>query len=253
MTIAYDGTPYHGWQKQPGLVTVESRLVEVLSPITQTRVALVSAARTDAGVHARGQVANFRTESGVAVDRLRRAANSRLEPEIMIRRIDEAAEDFDARFDALGKHYRYMLWADPEKPPYDETRYVHHWYRPLDVAAMRIAVRHLVGEHDFKSFESSGGQPRASTVCRLSRLEVRRRAEHVWLDVEGDRFLYNMVRNVVGTLLEVGRGRWPPERVAEILAARDRSMGGPTAPAAGLTLMQVFYDESAAGRPAVAD
>ena len=245
LTIAYDGTEYHGWQFQPGLRTVEGRLVEVLSPITQTRVGLVVAGRTDAGVHARGQVASFRTESAIDLDRLRRAANSRLESGIVIRRIEEVAERFNARFDARGKHYRYALWADREKPPVTETRYLRHWYRPLEVEVMAAAARHLVGTHDFKSFETTSSQPRKSTICRVRRLDVRRRDEHVWIDVEGDRFLYNMIRNIVGTLLEVGRGHWSADRLVRILEARDRAAAGPMAPARGLTMMQVFYDESA--------
>jgi tRNA pseudouridine38-40 synthase len=244
LTIAYDGTEYHGWQFQPGLRTVEGRLVDVLSPITQTRVGLVVAGRTDAGVHARGQVANFRTESTIDLQRFRRAANSRLESGIVIRRIEEVAERFNARFDARGKHYRYALWADREKPPVTETRYLRHWHQPLEVEAMAAAARHLTGTHDFKSFETTSSQPRKSTVCHVRRLDVHRQGERVWIDVEGDRFLYNMIRNIVGTLLEVGRGRWPADCLPQILEARDRTAAGPTAPALGLTMMQVFYDES---------
>lgn len=246
LTIAYDGTRYHGWQHQPGLVTVEERLVSVLAPMAQTRVGLVVAGRTDAGVHARGQVANFRCESPIDLARLRRAANSRLEPDIAILHVDQAADSFSARFDALAKHYRYTVWADAEKPPFWLARYVHHWYRPLDLDAVAAAASTLLGEHDFKSFETSGGQPRKSTVCRIDRLDVRRDGPCVWFDVEGDRFLYRMVRNLVGTLLDVGRGRLTPGDLPRILAARDRSAAGPTAPPHGLALMQVMYDEAAA-------
>lgn len=243
LTIAYDGTEYHGWQRQPGLRTVEGQLVAVLSPITQTRVAFAAAGRTDAGVHARGQVANFHTESCIDLDRLRRAANSRLESEIVVRRIDEVGECFNSRFHALAKHYRYVLWADSEKPPPNEAPFVHHWYRPLDAEPMAEAARCLVGTHDFKSFETTGSQPRPTTICTIQRLSVQRHGPLVLVDVEGDRFLYNMVRNIVGTLLEVGRGHWPPDNVPGILAACARAAAGPTAPPAGLSLMEVFYDE----------
>ena len=246
LLIAYDGSRYHGWQHQPGLPTVEGRLVEVLSPITQTRVALTVAGRTDAGVHARGQVANFRTASDIDAERLRRAANSRLGADILVRRIDEVAETFSARFDALAKHYRYTLWADADKPPYWEAPYCFHWYRPLDVEPMARAARHLVGERDFKSFETTSGQPRQSSICNVTRLDLGRDAEHVRVDVEGNRFLYNMVRNLVGTLLEVGRGRLAPDDVPRILDARERAAAGPTAPAQGLTMMRVDYDEARA-------
>ena len=251
LTIAYDGTEYHGWQRQPGLRTVEGQLAAVLSPITQTRVVFAAAGRTDAGVHARGQVANFHTDSTVDVDRLRRAANSRLESDIVVRRIDQVNECFNARFHALAKHYRYVLWADPEKPPPELARFVHYWYRPLEAEPMIEAARCLVGTHDFKSFETTGSQPRPTTVCTVTRLSVERRGQRVQVDVEGDRFLYNMVRNMVGTLLEVGRGHWRPDDVPRILAECDRSAAGPTAPAAGLTLMEVFYDEGRAAEEIV--
>jgi tRNA pseudouridine38-40 synthase len=243
LTIAYDGTEYHGWQRQPGLRTVEGELAAVLSPITQTRVVFAAAGRTDAGVHARGQVVNFHTASTVDPERLRRAANSRLPDDILVRHIEEAGECFNARFQAVAKHYRYALWADDDKPPPEETRFVHHWYRPLEVQPMIEAARHLVGTHDFKSFETTGSQPRPTTVCVLSRVAVERIGPRIHVDVVGDRFLYNMVRNIVGTLLEVGRGHWRADDLPRILEARDRSAAGPTAPPAGLMLMEVFYGE----------
>lgn len=249
LIIAYDGTDYHGWQHQPGLRTVEGRLVEVLSPITQTRVGLTVAGRTDAGVHAHGQTANFRTESPIDLTRLRRAVNSRLEPTILVRSIEEVPERFNARFDALGKHYRYAVWADPDKPPPHLARHLLHWHRPVDLQAMADAASQLVGRRDFKSFETTSSQPRKSTVCDIQRLEVSRDGEHLWIDVEGDRFLYNMVRNIAGTLLEVGRGRFAAGDIPHMLQARDRSATGPTAPAIGLTMMKVFYDRWPAMQP----
>ncbi len=246
LTIAYDGLAYHGWQCQSGLRTVEGQLRRILSPITQTEVALVAAGRTDAGVHARGQVANFRTESDIETGRLRRAVNSRLPRDIIIRHIDQVGPEFHATRDALGKHYRYSVWADTEKPPFDQAAHVYHFYRPFDLQAARSAAAVLVGRHDFKAFETSGGQVRKSTVRTIRRLDVRRDGSRVWLDVEGDGFLYNMVRNIVGTLLEIARGRWAPEEIGRIVQSRDRRKAGPTAPAHGLTLWQVFYDEAAA-------
>jgi len=246
LTIAYDGSAYHGWQYQPGQRTVEGQLRRVLSPVTQTKVALLAAGRTDAGVHARGQVANFRTESDIATGRLRRAVNSRLPRDIIVRRIDEVGPEFHATRDAMGKHYRYSVWADTGKPPFDEAAYVYHFYRPFDLQAARSAAAVLVGRHDFKAFETSGSQVRKSTVRTIRRLDVRRDGSRVWLDVEGDGFLYNMVRNIVGTLLEIARGRWDPEETKKIVESRDRRNAGPTAPAHGLTLWQVFYDEAAA-------
>ncbi|MBN2584537.1 MAG: tRNA pseudouridine(38-40) synthase TruA [Planctomycetes bacterium] len=253
LIIAYDGTAYHGWQFQPGLQTVEGTLRDVLSPITQTSVTLIAAGRTDAGVHARGQVANFRTESPIDVSRLRHAANSRLPDGIIIRAIDEVGPGFHATHDALGKHYRYSVWADREKPPYDKAAYTFHFHRPVDLPAARGAARLLVGQHDFKAFEGGGGQPRQTTVRTIRRLDVRRQGPEILFDVEGDGFLYNMVRNLVGTLLEVARGHWTADAIPRIVESRDRRNAGPTAPAHGLTLWQVFYDEASArgGLPGV--
>jgi len=244
LIIAYDGSGYHGWQYQPGLRTVEGQLRRVLSPITQTDVALVAAGRTDAGVHARGQVANFRTASTIETGRLRRAVNSRLGPDIVIRHIDQVGPEFHATHDALGKHYRYSVWADTEKPPFDQAAYTYHFYRPFDFQAARSAAAVLVGRHDFKAFETAGSRPRKSTVRTIGRLDLRRDGSRVWFNVEGDGFLYNMVRNIVGTLLEIARGRWTAAEMAGILESRDRRKAGPTAPAHGLTLWQVFYDEA---------
>jgi tRNA pseudouridine38-40 synthase len=241
LTIAYDGSRYHGWQRQHGLVTVEGRLREVLSPITQTKVEMFVAGRTDAGVHAWGQVANFCTASQIEPERLRRAANGRLGPDILVRRIEEARPTFHASIDARAKHYRYRLWAHPDKPPYWLAPYCFHWYRSLDVEAVREAAQHLLGEHDFKSFETASKQPRLTTVRTICRLDVSRDGPRVRFDVVGNGFLYKMVRNVVGTLLEVDGGRRRPQELPGILEARDRAAAGATAPAHGLTLMRVFY------------
>ncbi len=242
LIVAYEGTRYHGWQFQPGLETVEGWLRSVLAPITQTDLGLVAASRTDAGVHALGQTVNFRTPSLIAVDRLRRAANSRLPADILIRRLDEVPESFHATRDARGKLYRYTLWADPDKPPFADARYVYHYHRPFDLDRAAQAAGRLVGTHDFKSFETTGGAPRLTTVRTIHSLDLRRDGPRISIDVAGDGFLYNMVRNIVGTLLEVARGRWTPDDVSRILAACDRAAAGPTAPAQGLTLVEVYYD-----------
>jgi len=241
LTIAYDGTRYHGWEVQPGLPTIEGRLRDVLSPITQTKVELHGAGRTDAGVHAWGQTAHFTTDSAIDLERLRRAANGRLEPAILIRRIVEAPLDFHATRSALGKHYRYSLWADPDKPPPWLAPYMHHWYRGLDLDAVTEAARHLVGEHDFKTFETVSKQPRVNTVRTIYRLAVTRRGPQVRFDIVGNGFLYKMVRNIVGTLLEVDRGRRQPGDLPGMLAAHNRTAAGATAPAQGLTMMRVYY------------
>jgi len=241
MTVQYDGTNYHGWQEQPGLETIQGVLTERLATILGERPALEGAGRTDAGVHALGQVAAFRTEHGIEVPRLAAALNSRLPDDVAVVEMREVPLEFRPSHDAARKHYRYRIYRGPVKPVF-EGRYVWHWYRPLEVEPMRAAARLLVGRHDFKSFEGRGSE-RASTVREVFRLDVLEAADELHVEVEGDGFLYRMVRNLVGTLTEVGRGHRPPEWVAEALAARDRTASGPCAPAHGLCLVRVWYPD----------
>jgi len=240
MRVRYDGTAYHGWQQQPGLPTVQGALAEGLATILGHPVRVDGAGRTDAGVHALGQVAAIRTEHPIGPARLQAAINSRLPADIAVADLAEAPPDFDPARDAVCKHYQYRIWRSEEKPVL-EARYVWHWWRPLEIEPMREAARRLVGRHDFRSLESRGN-PRHSTTRELFRLDVSEAEEpEVHIDVEGDGFLYRMVRNLVGTLVEVGRGRRPPEWVDEVLAARDRTAAGPCAPPRGLCLMRVRY------------
>jgi tRNA pseudouridine38-40 synthase len=239
MTIAYDGTAYHGWQEQPGQVTVQGTLVEVLAGIVRERPAIEGAGRTDSGVHALGQVAAFKTEHPIEVHRLHAAANSRLPDDISVTEMREARLGFRPSHEAAGKHYRYRIYRSRFKPVF-EARYVWHWYQPLEVEPMRQAARLLVGRHDFKSFEGRGSY-REDTVREITRLDIVEAGPELLFEVEGNRFLYRMVRNLVGTLTEVGRGHRPVEWAGEALAARDRTASGPTAPPQGLFLMQVRY------------
>jgi len=239
MTVQYDGTDYHGWQEQPGLATIQGTLVEALATILGERPAVEGASRTDAGVHALGQVAAFRTEHAIEVKRLQAAVNSRLPADIAVVGVAEAPPFFRPSRDAAGKHYRYRIWRGPIKPVF-EGRFVWHWHRPLEVEPMQTAAGLLVGRHDFKSFET-GGSTREDTVRQIFRLEVAEAGRELHFHVEGDGFLYRMVRNLIGTLTEVGRGHRPPEWVAEVLEARDRAAAGPSAPAKGLCLMEVRY------------
>jgi len=241
MTLAYDGTQYHGWQEQPGQVTVQGTLVERLATILRERPAVEGAGRTDSGVHALGQVAAFQTEHRIETARLRAAINSRLPPDIVVTEMGEAPLGFRPSVDATSKIYRYRVYRSPLKPVF-EARYVWHWYQRLEVEPMREAARHLVGRHDFRSFEGRGSQ-RDDTVREILRLDMTEAGAEVHFEVEGNRFLYRMVRNIVGTLIEVGRGHRTPEWVAEVLAARDRTAAGPTAPPQGLCLMEVRYPD----------
>ena len=243
MTIAYDGTNYHGWQEQPGQVTVQGTLVECLATILRERPAVEGAGRTDSGVHALGQVAAFKTEHPIETPRLHAAINSRLPPDIAVTEMREIAPGFRPSFGALNKHYRYRIHRSPFKPVF-ENRYVWHWYQPLEVESMREAARRLVGRHDFRSFEGRGSA-REDTVREIFRLDVVEVGPEIHFEIEGNRFLYRMVRNLVGTLTEVGRGHWSPEWTSEVLAARDRMAAGPTAPPQGLCLMEVRYPPEA--------
>ena len=239
MTVIYDGTNYCGWQQQPGRVTVQGTLVEQLATILQHRPALEGAGRTDSGVHSLGQVAAFKTEHPIEVGRLHAALNSRLPSDIAVTDVRETLPGFRPSHLAISKRYRYRIYRSALKPVF-EGRYVWHWHQPLEVGPMRAAARLLVGRHDFKSFEGRGSD-REDTVRQVLRLDVMEAGAEVHVDVEGDRFLYRMVRNIVGTLMEVGRGHRPPEWVGQVLAARDRAAAGPCAPPQGLCLAEVMY------------
>jgi tRNA pseudouridine38-40 synthase len=241
MTLAYDGTNYHGWQEQPGQVTVQGTLVETLTTILRERPAVEGAGRTDSGVHALGQVAAFKTGRAMPLDRLHAALNSRLPPDICVTEMRDAPPGFRPSFEAVGKHYRYRIYRSPFKPIF-EARYVWHWHRPLALEPMRQAARLLVGEHDFRSFEGRGSA-REDTVRRVTRLDIVEAGPELHFEVEGNRFLYRMVRNLVGTLTEVGRGHRPVEWAGDVLTARDRMAAGPTAPPHGLCLMEVRYPD----------
>jgi tRNA pseudouridine38-40 synthase len=239
MTLAYDGTNYHGWQEQPGQTTVQGTLVECLATILRERPNVEGAGRTDAGVHALGQVAAFTTEHPILTHRLHAAVNARLPPDIVATDLREAPLEFRPSIHAVGKRYRYRIYRSPFKPIF-EARYVWHWYQPLSVEKMREAARRLVGRYDFKSFEGRGSA-REDTVREVRRLDILEVGSELHFEVEGGGFLYRMVRNLVGTLTEVGRGHRPPEWIGEVLAALNRMAAGPTAPPQGLCLMEVRY------------
>lgn len=251
LVLAYDGTDFHGWQTQPGVRTVQEVVEQAARRVIRHRVVLNGSGRTDAGVHARGQVANFETTCDIPCENLHRAIGSRLPKDVSLLHTSEAPLDFRATSDAISKLYRYTIHNEPGRPvEKHRQRYVYHFWHPLDVASMREAARHLVGEHDFAAFATRGSE-RETTVRRILRLEIARQFDEIRFDVEGTGFLYNQVRNMVGTLVEVGRGHWTPSHVAEILAGRDRTKAGPTAPARGLCLQWVRYDMTRPIEPAV--
>jgi len=250
LTLEYDGADFEGWQAQPaGRRTVQGCLETALARVTGERVRVTGSGRTDAGVHAEAQVASLRLEAAKTPEALRGALNGVLPPDLAVLAVEPAADDFDARRAASGKLYRYSVWNALKRSPLRRRRALC-LRRPLDTAAMARAARDLVGSHDFQSFRAAGSAVKTSTRT-LRRLEIEGAAGgplELWF--EGSGFLRHMVRNLVGTLLEVGSGRRDPASMPALLAARDRSLAGPTAPAHALTLVAVHYPAGAVARAA---
>jgi tRNA pseudouridine38-40 synthase len=239
LTLSYDGTDFTGWQIQPGYRTVQETLEKAIEKVIGVRPHANASGRTDAGVHAVGQVVNFYCDTRLDPETLLRAINANLPPDVVVREAAEASQSFDATKDAIRKLYRYIVHDGPVPDPF-MRRYAYHHKRRLDAEAMARASCVLVGRHDFHSFESEWPN-RLSSIRTITRLAVNRVGDFIWIDVEADGFLYNMVRAIAGTLINVGRGHWPESRVAEILKAEDRKEAGPTAPACGCYLMRVTY------------
>lgn len=244
LIIAYEGTDFHGWQAQPGWRTVQGVLEEAARRVVKHPVQLIGSGRTDAGVHAVGQVANFVTDCRVPTDRIARAITARLPDDVAVHSSDEVSPAFHATRCATSKMYRYRIHNADQRPVGRLVhRYVYHCWHPLDVERMRAGAAHMIGEMDFSAM-ASAGCVRETMVRRVIGCDISRDGDEVSIDVTGTGFLYNQVRNMVGTLIEVGRGHWPADRVAEVMASRDRSNAGPTAPALGLCLQWVRYPES---------
>lgn len=235
LTVAYDGTNYKGWQLQPNGETIESVLNRCLSELTGEEIAVIGASRTDAGVHAKGNIAVFDTMSRIPGDKFSYALNQRLPEDIRICGSKDVALDFHPRHCESRKTYEYRIYCAPFPMP-TKRLYSYFTYVPLDVDLMSQAAECFVGEHDFKSFCSVQTQA-LTTVRRVDCVEIFREDDEIIIRVSGRGFLYNMVRIMAGTLMEVGRGHMIPEQVGEILAAKDRQAAGPTAPACGLTLV----------------
>lgn len=240
LVVEYDGTGLHGWQRQLNGATVQQHLEEALAQIVQHEVSVTGASRTDAGVHARGQVVAFATERQIPLHGFRRGLNSLLPEQIAVREATEVDETFHPRHSATGKHYRYTLLVRPDRSPLWRDR-AWHLSDALDLDAMRAGASHLVGEHDFAAFRAAGCTAK-TTVRRIESIVISRDADLVRIDLHGNAFLRQMVRIIVGTLVEVGVGKRPPTQVAEIMASLDRTQAGITAPAHGLELVEVRYD-----------
>ena len=279
LTIAYDGSTFHGWQKQPGERTVQGYLEQTMTRLFDREILLSGTSRTDAGVHAYGQRASFRADFGIPTEKIALVVNNALcaregsengrggfaKAPIRIVKAEEVPLDFHARFNSKGKRYVYRicaginealadseLAAEAHKSLVFERDYVYHIGERLDVGAMNEAAGYFVGEHDFKSFEASGGNPRETTVRRMFAAGVSETGaagaaekagglQRIEFTIEGDGFLYNMVRIMTGTLVEVGQGKRRPEEIKEVIEAGDRQAAGHTAPPGGLCLAEVFY------------
>jgi tRNA pseudouridine38-40 synthase len=237
LTVSYDGTDFCGWQRQPKVRTVQAEVEKALARISGKRIPVVGAGRTDAGVHARGQVASFRSELRLKDDELERALNSLLPGDVRIRSVQTVPAGFHARRSARSKLYRYRIVNSPLLSPFD-FRYALQWSGPLDPQKMAEAARMFVRQADFTAFSSNR---LLHPVRRVMRSEIKKKGREIIYTIEADGFLRYMVRTIVGTLIEVGRGRLEPGAIEDFFARRKRSLGSPTAPAKGLCLVKVIY------------
>ncbi len=245
LVVAYVGTRYAGWQRQPHRPSVQEELERAVAAVTGEGSRVVGAGRTDAGVHALAQVAHFRTSSGIPAERLPAALNHFLPRDVAVRSAHDVSSRFHARRDARWRAYRYLVWNRPGPNPFVVDRALM-WEGPLDVDRMQQAAAQLVGQHDFAAFCATGSNPK-TTVCTVYRFRVRPRGPFVVVEVVADRFLRHMVRMLVGTLLEVGSGKRAPQELAEVLQSRTSQRAGPVVAPGGLYLVGVGYTEWRAG------
>lgn len=256
LTLAYDGSGFHGWQIQPEHPTIQGTIAEVIAGLTGEQVLPQGSGRTDAGVHALAQVATFQTESRIPVENFKVVLNDRLPPTIRVLAVEDMPEGFHARHSAVGKCYRYRIYRADPVPPFLH-RLVTHFPYPLNEAAMVEAARLVEGEHDFTSFaavdpdrtqrmqtaEHDDAPKHVGNIRTIHRSAFERRGDELVYEVSGNGFLHHMVRNLIGTFILVGKGTLAPQDIPRILAERNRSAAGPTAPAEGLYLVSVQYPE----------
>lgn len=240
LTIEYAGTNYAGWQVQNKKYrTVQETLEKALQKVLQKRIKIIGSGRTDAGVHARAQAANFKTDSNIAIYKLQKALNTVLPDDIAVIKTEEVGLDFHSRFSAKSKVYRYTILNRPSRPAISRDT-VYFFPYPLNLKLMRKDARILLGRHNFKSFQAADKKERGA-VRTIKNLNITRDKDFIYIDIEADGFLYNMVRNIVGTLIEIGRGKLPEGSTKKILPARNRQLAGPAVPAKGLCLLEVKY------------
>ncbi len=239
LIIEYDGKNFNGWQKQPDKLNIQGEIERAIEEITGEKVELIASGRTDAGVHSLGQTANFKTNSKIEIGKFAKAINSRLKKSIVIKSAEEVDEKFHSRYSVKSKTYRYIINnSENGSAIYRELEY--HVSNQLDYEKMNKAIKYFEGEHDFKAFKASGTSSKSS-VRKILHGEVRKEGERIIIEITGTGFLYNMVRIIAGTLLEVGLGKIEPEKITEIIEAKDRSKAGKTLPAHGLYLVKVEY------------
>ncbi|MFH0839977.1 MAG: tRNA pseudouridine(38-40) synthase TruA [Candidatus Omnitrophota bacterium] len=252
LTIEYDGTNYNGWQiqhkdqkrKSGRVKTIQGVLEGALFNLLGERVRLISSSRTDSGVHAEGHAANFKTSTRMKPAQIKSALNSFLPADISVKKAEEVSLDFNSQYDSKSKTYRYLICNNDYISPFIK-KYAYHFRRPLDIRLMKKEAAALLGRHDFRAFMSSSkntdGEPRQNCVKTITRLDIRSKSGLIKIVIEADGFLYNMARNIVGTLIEAGRGRFSPGSAKRILKSKDRRLAGPTVPAKGLWLEMVKF------------
>ncbi len=239
VVLQYVGTQYAGWQIQKDQHTIQGKLKNAVHQLTGEEISVVGAGRTDSGVHAKEQVAHLRLSEEMATEKLLRGLNGILPWDIRVMSIDPAPQDFHAQKDAIKKRYEYRIYTGPVLPPFLHG-YAHHMTRPLNASDMQRAAEHLCRSQDFRGFAASSTRVK-STVRTVFLSQIQEQGCHLTYQIEGNGFLHHMVRNIVGTLLEVGMGKRPPDDICRILVSKDRRLAGPTAPAHGLYLMHVSY------------
>ena len=240
LTIEYDGKDFNGWQKQPNKLNIQGEIERAIYNITKEEVDLIGSGRTDAGVHAFGQIANFKTNSNISIEKMAIAINSQLKNSIVVKKAEEVDERFHSRLSCKKKTYRYIINNSPEGTAIYRNLETHIPQK-LDLSQMKKAIKYFEGEHDFKAFKSSGTSGKNS-VRTIYKAEVRKEGDNIIIELTGNGFLYNMVRIISGTLLDVGLGKIKPEEIPEIIESKDRQRAGRTLPAHGLYLVQVVYN-----------
>lgn len=239
LTIEYDGKKFGGWQKQPNKLNIQGEIEKAIEEITGERIDLNASGRTDAGVHSLGQVANFKTNSKIETEKIPIAINSKLKQSIRIIKAEEVEENFHARYSCKGKKYRYII----NNSKYGSALYrdlEYHMPIKLNVEAMQKGIKYFKGEHDFKGFKASGTSSKSS-VRTIYNAKVIQEGERIIIELEGNGFLYNMVRIISGTMVDVGLGKIKPEEIPEIIESKERSRAGKTLPPQGLYLVEVYY------------